>query len=148
MDRVGSGTRSRIMSVVKSRGGRTTERRLRAYMVARGITGWRANLKNLPGSPDFAFPERKMAVFVDGCFWHDCHRCCRRPKSRVKFWNEKFASNRARDRRQARQLRALGWEVLRVWEHAVLKTPATCVERIASLLAACHRKPDDSVGGS
>ncbi|MFI5345141.1 MAG: very short patch repair endonuclease [Elusimicrobiota bacterium] len=140
MDRVNPRTRSRIMAAVKSRGGRTTERRLRAHIVASGIRGWRVNLKPLPGSPDFAFPRQKLAVFVDGCFWHGCPRCYRVPKSRVAFWTTKVASNVRRDRRQSRMLRSSGWRVIRLWEHAVLMAPGACVQRIEVALALRGRR--------
>jgi len=79
---------------------------------------FRLHRRDLPGSPDLAFPGRRKIVFVHGCFWHQ-HRGCRlayRPKSNTKFWAEKFAANLLRDRRAMRQLRASGWDPLVVWE--------------------------------
>jgi DNA mismatch endonuclease, patch repair protein len=116
MDRVSPKARSRIMSLVKSRHGRTTEKRLRAHLVSRGISGWRMNDPSLPGKPDFVFPEALLAVFVDGCFWHGCRRCKRPPKSRVAFWLAKFIANQRRDRLVSLRLRRAGWLVLRIRE--------------------------------
>jgi len=116
MDRVSPEARSRIMSLVKSRHGRTTEKRFRAYLVSRGIGGWRMNDPSLPGKPDFVFRREMIVVFVDGCFWHGCRRCKRPPRSRVAFWLAKFAENRRRDRAVALRLRRAGWLVLRVRE--------------------------------
>lgn len=104
------------MSLVKSRHGRTTEKRLRAHLVSRGISGWRMNDPSLPGKPDFVFPSTMLTVFVDGCFWHGCHRCKRPPRSRVAFWLAKFAKNRRRDRLVSLRLRRAGWLVLRIRE--------------------------------
>jgi len=71
--------------------------------------------------PDFVFPKLKTAVFVDGCFWHGCPRHATQPRTNAKFWREKIAGNRARDRRVNRTLRADGWTVVRVWEHELLR---------------------------
>ena len=67
--------------------------------------------------PDFVFPRLRVAVFVDGCFWHGCPKHATQPKTNAAFWRDKIAANRARDRRVNHVLRALGWRVLRIWEH-------------------------------
>ena len=69
--------------------------------------------------PDFVFRRERLVVFVDGCFWHGCSAHYTRPKARRAFWDAKIAANRARDRRVDRALRASGWRVLHVWEHAL-----------------------------
>ena len=69
--------------------------------------------------PDFVFRAARLAVFVDGCFWHGCPRHGTRPKGNAAFWRRKFAANRARDRRVNRALRRAGWRVLRIWEHTL-----------------------------
>lgn len=73
------------------------------------------------GKPDFVWPKRKVALFIDGCFWHGCPRCMQRlqSKSNVDFWQAKVIGNRRRDVRVSRKLRRNGWKVLRVWECAV-----------------------------
>src|SRR5215210_1997488 len=79
---------------------------------------FRLHRRDLPGSPDLAFPSRRKIVFVHGCFWHQ-HPGCRlayRPKSNIDFWSEKFAANRRRDRRAIRRLRSSGWDPLVIWE--------------------------------
>jgi DNA mismatch endonuclease (patch repair protein) len=108
--------RSRNMASIRSRGNRTTEARFAALLRAARISGWRRQAK-LPGKPDFAFPKNRLAVFVDGCFWHGCPRCYRLPQDNRHYWREKVRSNRRRDRQNARALRLKGWKVLRVWEH-------------------------------
>ena len=77
---------------------------------------WHATSTSILGKPDFAWPALKVAVFVDGCFWHGCPRCNRPSKSNVKFWRKKVEDNRRRDARVAQSLRRKGWCVLRIWE--------------------------------
>lgn len=117
MDKVATETRSRIMRAVRSRDNRSTERRLRASMVGAGIAGWTLGAKHLPGRPDFAFLEAQVALFVDGCFWHGCPSCYRRPASSQEYWDSKVRKNAERDQRNIRALQQVGWIVLRVWEH-------------------------------
>lgn len=107
--------RSALMAKVRGKGNRSTEQRMLEVMRARRITGWRRHLR-MRGTPDFAFPARKVAVFVDGCFWHGCPRHCRYPKTRRKYWRDKILRNAERDRDTNRVLRRKGWKVIRVWE--------------------------------
>lgn len=108
--------RSRIMRAIRSRGNRSTELAFLCVIKAAGATGWRRHTK-LPGTPDFAFRLQRLAIFIDGCWWHGCPRCYRAPKTNRKFWKAKVAGNRARDIRVARELLGRGWKVWRVWEH-------------------------------
>src|SRR6188508_2216394 len=89
--------RSQIMARVRSRHNRSTEGRFVNLLRSAGITGWRRGYP-LVGRPDFVFTKQRLAVFIDGCFWHR-HRCTRRriPKSRIKFWLPKLERNVARD---------------------------------------------------
>lgn len=80
-----------------------------------GLSGWRRHLP-LPGKPDFAWRKERVAVFVDGCFWHGCPNCYRAPRHNAEFWKAKVEGNRRRDRRADRALRAMGWKVIRIWE--------------------------------
>jgi DNA mismatch endonuclease (patch repair protein) len=115
--------RALVMSAIRSRGNQSTEVRLAQLLRLNRITGWRRNLA-LPGRPDFAFRKERVAVFVDGCFWHGCPKHFKRPKSSRKFWDEKIARNKARDAKVGRELRKLGWKVLRIWEHALSRREA------------------------
>lgn len=110
--------RARSMSGVRSRGNQTTEVALAALLTERGITGWELHGSEL-GRPDFVFHAERIVIFVDGCFWHACPTCYRVPTTNQPYWAAKAARNRRRDRRVSRQLRASGWRVLRVWEHAI-----------------------------
>lgn len=122
------------MSLIRSRGNKATELRLIAIFREFGITGWRRN-QILFGKPDFTFRRGKVVVFVDGCFWHGCPKCYRRPRSNQEFWDKKIAANRKRDRHVNRELRLLGWQVLRVWQHQLDK-PKRVAGRIERLLAS------------
>lgn len=77
----------------------------------------RSQASNLPGSPDFVLRDHPVAIFVDGCFWHGCPRCYVAPKRNATWWAEKIARNVARDRRNDRRLRSLGYSVVHLWEH-------------------------------
>lgn len=120
--------RSEVMSRIRSRGNQDTELRLRAVFRAQGITGWRRQVAvRYSGSgklpvrksvrPDFIFRAQKLAIFVDGCFWHGCPQHFRRPQTRQKFWDAKIGRNRARDAEVTKGLKKTGWRVLRLWEH-------------------------------
>lgn len=79
---------------------------------------YRLNVEDLPGKPDLVFPKYKTAVFVHGCFWHGhrCKRGSRQPKQNADYWKEKIARNKARDKKNAKELEKLGWRVITVWE--------------------------------
>ena len=82
------------------------------------------------GRPDIADPGARLAVFVDGCFWHGCPDHYVRPRTRTEFWASKLSENVARDIQQVADLEAAGWRVRRIWEHEVFEDLATCVARI------------------
>lgn len=126
--------RSQVMAAIPAKGNKATEQKLAAILRASGITGWRRN-QRVFGKPDFVFRSERVAVFVDGCFWHGCRWHCRMPKSRGYFWKPKIARNKARDREVGRILRKRGWKILRVWEHS-LKEPAKVLERLQVKLAS------------
>jgi len=109
------------MALIRSRGNKATELRLIEIFREYGITGWRRN-QPLVGKPDFTFRRERVVVFVDGCFWHGCPKCYKRPSSNRKFWDTKVAANRKRDRLVNRELRGLGWHVVRVWQHQLGKS--------------------------
>ena len=108
--------RSAVMSLIRSRGNRATELRLIALMREHGITGWRRNAPVF-GKPDFVFRRERVAVFVDGCYWHGCPQHATKPRTNAAFWRKKFAANKARDLLVNRTLRKAGWRVVRIWEH-------------------------------
>lgn len=121
MDWLSREQRSRNMASIRAKGNATTEKAFVRLLRTAKITGWRRHA-DLPGKPDFVFPSRRTAVFIDGCFWHGCPRCYRLPEDNRKYWKAKVLSNRRRDLRRNRELRSLEWNVLRIWEHS-LKSP-------------------------
>lgn len=98
--------------------------------------GWRFRLhrRDLPGCPDIIFSRHKVAVFVDGCFWHGCALHCVAPRTNSDFWAQKIEKNRERDRKAAAILKQLGWKVIRVWEHELKKDAAPSAKAIACIL--------------
>jgi DNA mismatch endonuclease (patch repair protein) len=123
MDTFNKKKRSWIMAQVKSSGNRSTEQILLAVLRKSKIIGWRRHYP-IFGNPDFAFPDRKVAVFVDGCFWHGHPKKCRVPQSNREYWLNKISRNVSRDKLVTRTLRVKGWKVVRIWEDAVAK-PST-----------------------
>jgi DNA mismatch endonuclease (patch repair protein) len=125
--------RSAVM-LIRSSGNRATELRLIALMREHGITGWRRNARVF-GKPDFVFQRERVAVFVDGCFWHGCPRHATKPATRAEWWAAKLARNAKRDRAVSRRLRADGWRVVRIWECALKPArAASSLRRIARSL--------------
>ena len=110
--------RSRIMASVKSRDAKSTELKFILLLKEKGITGWRRNYP-LTGKPDIVFSRFKIAVFIDGCFWHGCPHHCRMPSSNVNYWNNKIEKNKIRDKKITKALKMRGWQVIRIWEHEI-----------------------------
>lgn len=125
-------TTSRIMSSIKDRNTKP-ELAIRKAMWNNGIMGYRLHWKKAPGKPDIAFPSKKVAIFVNGCYWHRCPNCNpSTPKSNIEFWNNKFQKNVERDKRKVEQLKQLEWKVLILWECQIKKDMDICVNKIKS----------------
>lgn len=118
-DTLSPADRSARMALVRARGNRSTEAVAERALTKHRIKGWVKHARELPGTPDFYFPRHRLAVFIDGCFWHACPKCGRLPKSHVEFWTAKIDKNRRRDVRVRRALRKAGYGTMRVWEHEV-----------------------------
>jgi DNA mismatch endonuclease (patch repair protein) len=125
--------RTRIMRSNKAHGNLSTELTLARLMRANRISGWRRGVL-LTGRPDFVFKQQRVALFIDGCYWHGC-KCRRLPKKNRRYWQQKFEANQARDKRITRKLRAMGWNVVRFWEHQLKRRPQTVVKRIVVSLS-------------
>jgi len=127
--------RSEVMSRIRGRGNKDTELALAKLLRVHRVTGWRRN-QRVFGRPDFVFNELKVAVFVDGCFWHGCPKHATKPRNNAAFWRKKLAANKARDQLVVRTLRRAGWRVLRVWEHELTwKDQARLLRRIQKILS-------------
>lgn len=129
------------MARIRSRGNRATELRFIWLLRSFRIKGWRRGSK-LPGRPDFVFLGSRVAVFVDGDFWHGNPRGFRLPKSNVDYWAKKIQGNRLRDETVNRSLETLGWRVVRFWQSS-LHDGAAVMEQLSRILAG----QDDSQHG-
>ncbi|KJU84200.1 DNA mismatch repair protein Vsr [Candidatus Magnetobacterium bavaricum] len=125
--------RSEVMSSISSKGNRSTEWKLRARLISAGISGWKLHPANVFGKPDFVFHKERVAIFVDGCFWHGCKKCRTIPISNRQFWDKKLNGNKKRDKKVTHKLKQEGWNVLRLWEHQLRKDPARCIKAILLL---------------
>jgi DNA mismatch endonuclease, patch repair protein len=111
----------------------TPELLLRSTLWRRGVRGWRVDVGNLPGRPDLAFARARLAVFVDGGFWHG-HPSRYKLGQSGTYWDNKIARNQQRDRRVDDELRGRGWTVLRLWDFDVKADPEGAARRVEGLL--------------
>lgn len=127
MDVLSPSQRSNCMSRIRSRDTKP-EISLRRALWGKGL---RYRLKNrLPGRPDIVFTNRRIAIFVDGCFWHQCPIHGRIPESNRDFWENKLRDNTRRDADVTQYLKSQGWEVIRIWEHEISDDLGNIVNRI------------------
>ncbi len=89
---------------------------LRKALSDAGLKGYRLHYK-LIGKPDIVFPKRKIAIFIDGCFWHKCPKCFIKPRTNRGFWKNKIDVNVKRDKIVNADLEGKGWKIIRIWEH-------------------------------
>lgn len=108
---------------------------LRRELHRRGLRYFvdRAPLKGMRRRADLVFPRRKLAVYVDGCFWHSCPVHATKPRNNAQWWADKLAANVARDRDTDTRLIEEGWRVVRIWEH---EDPVVAAQRVVDDLAA------------
>lgn len=132
------------MATIRSSGNRTTEWRLRALLMRHGLRGWSVGGARAIGSPDFLFGQWRIAVFVDGCFWHGCPRCGHIPKTNTAYWAAKIARNRRRDRKLRRHARKEGYTVLAFSECRLKQQPTYCLQRVVRTIAT--KRQDAEVG--
>lgn len=127
--------RASIMSKVRSKGNVSTEKRLISLLRRHRIKGWRRNYRLL-GSPDFVWPAKKIALFVDGCFWHGCPIHSSIPTTNRDYWETKLKRNRERDVAVNQALSDIGWQVIRLWEcDLARKREAATMTRLAGVLS-------------
>jgi DNA mismatch endonuclease (patch repair protein) len=117
LDTLSKKERSARMSLIRGSGNESTEQKAVANLVRSGIHGWRRHDRTILGRPDISFRKERVAVFLDGCFWHGCRHCGRIPKSKLDFWLPKIEGNIRRDSAVCRALKRQGFLVLRIWEH-------------------------------
>lgn len=124
--------RSEVMSRIRGKGNKDTELAMIKILRSHHIPGWRRN-QSVFGKPDFVFPKQKVALFVDGCFWHGCPKHSNMPKNNREFWEKKLQGNMDRDKLISRELRKMNWKVIRVWEHE-LSNSDRVVKRLLEIL--------------
>lgn len=116
------------------------ERSVASMLAGMRLRGWRKHANDLPGHPDIVFEVDRVAIFVDGCFWHGCHICNRPlPKTNVDYWIRKIDNNVKRASETDKKLTRAGWNVVRIWEHE-LKKAAFRSEVRSRLLNALEHK--------
>jgi DNA mismatch endonuclease (patch repair protein) len=126
---------SRVMSSNRSKG-TLPEMKLRRALRDAGLPGYRLHRKDVPGRPDIAYVGRKVAIFINGCFWHRCPRCdLPIPKSNTDFWKDKFEMNVKRDNIKKGLLESNGWKVLVIWECEIKQDINDVVSRIISIIS-------------
>lgn len=133
MDRLTRQQRSSLMSSVRQRG-TDIEVCFSKALSSCGLR-FRRNVRALPGSPDLVFTREKLAIFIDGDFWHG-YRYPRWAQRLQPFWRAKIEANRRRDQRNFRRLRRAGWRVLRLWQHEIEGDVAACTKRVTALLGS------------
>jgi DNA mismatch endonuclease, patch repair protein len=134
-----------VRNVMRANRARDTgpERTLRSALREAGLGGYRLNWRKAPGRPDIAYPGRKVAIFVHGCYWHHCPRCYPNlPKSNPEFWARKFELNRERDARKRSDLEAAGWQVVEAYECDIRDRRSAIVSRIRARLTVRPRASD------
>lgn len=125
---------SKVMSSIRAKNTKP-EITLRKALYNQGHSGYRIHWAKAPGRPDIAYPGRKIAIFVNGCFWHRCPHCNPpMPKTHVDFWKTKFAKNVERDQIKINDLVNMGWRVFTFWECEICKNVDECVKQIEILL--------------
>ena len=127
-----------VSKTMKANKGKDTEPEIIVRLMLRelGYPGYRLNWRKAPGRPDIAYPGRKLAIFVNGCFWHRCPYCnLPLPKSHLDYWEPKFAANVERDKRKTSELESSGWKVLIIWECQIRKGPDGVREELERFLA-------------
>ncbi len=132
MDKVDKRTRSRNMAHIRGKN-TSPELQIRKKMSAMGLR-YRIHT-SLPGKPDIVFPKKKVAIFINGCFWHG-HGCKtdHKPKSNIKFWQEKIINNKQRDIGNLYKLKDMGWNTLTLWECEIIDSLNLQIEKIKELI--------------
>jgi DNA mismatch endonuclease (patch repair protein) len=127
------------MSAIKGKNTKP-ELLLRKYLWNHGIRGYRLHWKKVPGKPDIVFVSKRIAIFVNGCFWHRCPNCnLSIPKHNSEFWRIKFQKNIERDSLKSLELNNLGWTVITIWECELKTDVEKIVDKIRNILSESSR---------
>jgi DNA mismatch endonuclease, patch repair protein len=121
--------RSKVMSRIRSKNTKP-ELLLRKTLWHLGYRGYRIHNQKIPGKPDIVFTKKKIAIFIDGCFWHGCPQCFVEPKSNRDYWLPKIRRTIERDKMQNVRLQSDGWNVIRIWEHDIKQNNQKMIQKI------------------
>jgi len=132
--------RSQVMARIQGRDNRSTERTMAAILRAYRISGWTIRPRDIYGHPDIYLPGHRIALFLDGCFWHGCPKCSHLPAQNRSFWRKKILGNRRRDARTNTLLRKQGLKVMRLWEHDIEKR----TQRLTAVIHTLRNQPSPS----
>lgn len=125
---------SRVMSANRAKN-TSPEVALKKHLKLNGLKGFASHYKGIPGRPDICYKEYRLAIFVNGCYWHRCPYCKPSvPKTHKGFWTKKFKNNKERDRRKQLELRRHDWHSITIWECQIKKDPDRCVKRIKKMI--------------
>ena len=139
--------RSRVMAAIRSKDTKP-ELAIRRELRGRGLIGYRLHARKLPGRPDLAYTRWRVAVFVDGVFWHG-HPDHFDPDRASVYWRDKIASNKTRDAAADKLLDDSGWHVVRLWDLEILANPGKAADRVQQALgAAGHPRASDAEAGA
>jgi len=122
--------RSEVMFRIRATGNQSTEETLSKLLQKEKLNGWRRHDKKVYGNPDFSWQKYKIAIFVDGCFWHGCPKCNLKPSQNKQFWKKKIQGNIKRDELVTKTLKSKGWKVIRIWKHDMEKRSQVVMHRI------------------
>lgn len=139
MDRAALRTRSKLMSKIKSKNTKI-ELSIRSALWKRGF---RYRIHYCKEKIDVAFPKEKIAIFVDGCFWHSCPIHGHKPRSNIDYWGKKLEKNIERSRAKDRRLTEEGWIILHFWEHEILTDLESCVRYIERKIQSLHERGNE-----
>ena len=132
--------RSKLMALISSKNTKP-EITLRKALWSEGHKGYRLNWKKVPGRPDIAYPGKKIAIFVNGCYWHRCPKCdLPLPKTNTGFWKEKFEKNVKRDKNKNDELLSLDWIVLVFWECDIKSDISNLIQKVKKVLDAQEKE--------
>ena len=125
---------SRIMSSIRAKNTKPELIFIKGLRKAK-LSPFRRHDKRLPGRPDITFPGKKLAIFINGCYWHRCPHCKpSTPKSHIQFWRKKFMANVLRDKKKSNELKKLGWKVMVIWECQLRTSLAMRLQKVGRLL--------------
>lgn len=131
---------SRVMSSIKAKNTKP-EMILRKLLWKSGLRGYRLHWKGVEGRPDIAYPGKKIAIFINGCYWHRCPKCdLPIPKTNADFWKTKFSRNVARDAYKKKVLEDQEWKILTFWECDIKENPTTLVPQVKIAIKIVDKK--------